>query len=221
MKLELSAEQVRVLGVMLEKQITTPDQYPMSINAITTACNQKSNRDPVVQYSEVDVQNVVDELIQQRLLADAGPSGRVNKYRHRFYGSEFSAFNFDSAQAAILCLLFVRGPQTPGELRTRSQRLNPFNDVGQVEACLNELANAEDGPFVVKLAREPGKREHRFGHLFSGEVAEVVTEAHSLSQNSVASTNSTVSIEEFEQLKAQVNQLTVELAELKQQLGAD
>ena len=219
MKLELTAEQIRVLGVMLEKQVTTPDQYPMSINAITTACNQKSNREPVVDYSEVEVQNIVDELIQQRLLADAGPSGRVNKYRHRFYGSEFSAFNFNSAKAAILCLLFVRGPQTPGELRTRSQRLHPFNDVTQVENCLNELANAEDGPFVVKLAREPGKREHRFGHLFSGEITESPATNHLASASAINNTG--VSAEEFAELKAQVAQLTAELAELKNQLGVD
>ncbi len=211
MKTELTFEQTRVLGVFLEKEVTTPDQYPLSINAITTACNQKSNREPVVEFSEVDVQNLVDELVDLRLLADARASGRVTKYRHRFYGSEFSAFSFNREKAAILCVLFLRGPQTPGELRTRTGRLANFTDVGQVEACLTELAHDENGPFVVKLAREPGKRESRFAHLFSGEINPDELASHTLTtQSSVADS----------ELAAQVAQLSAEVETLKSELAA-
>ncbi|WAJ71219.1 YceH family protein [Catenovulum adriaticum] len=208
MKLTLSFEQTRVLGVFLEKEITTPDQYPLSINGVTTACNQKSNRDPVVNFNESDVQNIVDELTQLRLVSDTGPSGRVTKYRHRFYGSDFSAFKFTAQQAAILCVLFLRGPQTPGELRTRTNRLADFSDVNQVEACLTELLNDENGPFVVKLAREPGKRESRYAHLFSGDVDLEQAPAPSIDDN--GSTHS--------ELESQVKQLSIEVESLKAEI---
>ncbi|AWB67138.1 hypothetical protein C2869_12145 [Saccharobesus litoralis] len=216
MKQTLSFEQTRVLGVFLEKEVTTPDQYPLSINGITTACNQKSNREPVVSYSEVEVQNIVDELVQLRLLAEASDSsGRVAKYRHRFAGSDFSAYPFDKAKVAIICVLFLRGPQTPGELRTRAQRLYPFADVGQVESILEQLAN-EDEPFIVKLPREAGKRESRYAHLFSGEV----NSAASVSDVTPASSGS--SNEEHElrisQLEQEVTELKAQLAEIKSAL---
>ena len=217
MKTELSFEQTRVLGVFLEKEVTTPDQYPLSINAITTACNQKSNREPVVEFTESQVQNLVDELVHLRLLSDTGAGGRVAKYRHRFYGSEFSAFKFNKEKAAILCVLFLRGPQTPGELRTRTNRLANFSDVNQVEACLNQLAQDENGPFVVKLAREPGKRESRFAHLFSGEVAQI--------EYASVSTGGQSNVSELEaqvlELTETVAELKAELAQIKQSLGIE
>lgn len=209
MKLTLSFEQTRVLGVFLEKEITTPDQYPLSINGVTTACNQKSNRDPVVNFSEGEVQTIIDELTQLRLISDTGPSGRVTKYRHRFYGSDFSAFNLTSQQAAILCVLFLRGPQTPGELRTRTNRLADFNDVSEVDACLNELLADENGPFVVKLAREPGKREARYAHLFSGEP--------DLSQTLAAASEPTPAAQS--ELEQQVTELSLEVAALKTEIA--
>lgn len=164
----LSAEQCRIIGVMLEKETTTPEQYPLSINGITTACNQKSNREPVMSLSEADVQNSVDELVKMNLLMiDHKASGRVSKYFHRFCDTEFGNLKFTAQQRAIICLLLLRGPQTPGELRTRSSRLADFADVNEVESALNQLQELNNLTLVKKLEREPGKRESRYVQLFS------------------------------------------------------
>ena len=130
--ISLSPEQCRVIGVMLEKETTTPDQYPLSLNAITTGCNQKSNREPVMALAETEVQNIVDELEQSnQLMVDHKASGRVNKYFHRFCNTEFGSLQFSAQQRAIMCVLLLRGPQTPGELRTRTNRLADFADVSE------------------------------------------------------------------------------------------
>jgi len=164
----LSAEQCRIIGVMLEKETTTPEQYPLSLNGILTGCNQKSNREPVMSLSESDVQNVVDELDQMNLLmVDKQVSSRVNKYIHRFCNTEFGNLQFTPQQRAIICVLLLRGPQTPGELRTRTNRLADFSDVGEVENTLNQLQDLNGQTLVKKLAREPGKRESRYLHLLS------------------------------------------------------
>ncbi|MEW6999125.1 YceH family protein [Colwelliaceae bacterium BS250] len=164
----LSAQQCRVIGVMLEKEITTPEQYPLSLNALTSGCNQKSNREPVMSLSESDVQNVVDQLIQMNIfMVDQMSSGRVNKYIHRFCNTQFSDLQFTPQQKAIICVLLLRGPQTPGELRTRTNRLADFNDVSEVETTLQQLKHLNDIEFVKQLARQPGKRDSRYVHLFS------------------------------------------------------
>ena len=164
----LSAEHCRIIGVMLEKETTTPEQYPLSINGITTGCNQKSNREPVMSLSEADVQNSVDELVKMnQLMIDHKASGRVSKYFHRFCNTEFGNLKFTPQQRAIICVLLLRGPQTPGELRTRTNRLADFADVGEVETALNQLQNLNNQTLVKKLEREPGKRESRYVHLFS------------------------------------------------------
>jgi len=164
----LSAEQCRIIGVMLEKETTTPEQYPLSLNGILTGCNQKSNREPVMSLSESDVQNVVDELDQMnQLMVDQQASSRVNKYIHRFCNTEFGNLQFTPQQRAIICVLLLRGPQTPGELRTRTNRLADFSDVGEVENALNQLQDLNGQTLVKKLAREPGKRESRYLHLLS------------------------------------------------------
>ena len=164
----LSAEQCRIIGVMLEKETTTPEQYPLSINGITTGCNQKSNREPVISLSEADVQNSVDELVKMnQLMIDHKASGRVSKYFHRFCNTEFGNLKFTPQQRAIICVLLLRGPQTPGELRTRTNRLADFADVSEVETALNQLQNLNNQTLVKKLQREPGKRESRYVHLFS------------------------------------------------------
>lgn len=166
--ISLSPEQCRVIGVMLEKETTTPDQYPMSLNGITTACNQKSNREPVMSLAESDVQYIVDELVQSnQLMIDHKASGRVSKYFHRFCNTEFGSLQFTAQQRAIICVLLLRGPQTPGELRTRTNRLADFNDVSEVESALNELQELNGQTFVKRLAREPGKRESRYVQLLS------------------------------------------------------
>ena len=142
--MQLSANQQRILGCLLEKQSTTPEHYPLSLNALVNACNQKSNRDPVLNLTDSDVQNALDELIDMRLVTiDEGLSGRVNKYDHRFCNTEFSNLQFSAQQRAIVCLLLLRGAQTPGELRTRSARLADFNNVNEVETALNKLIESD------------------------------------------------------------------------------
>jgi uncharacterized protein YceH (UPF0502 family) len=164
----LSADQCRVIGVMLEKETTTPEQYPLSLNAITIGCNQKSNREPVISFSENDVQNLIDELVEMnQLMVDRKASVRVNKYFHRFCDTEFGNLKFTPQQKAIICVLLLRGPQTPGELRTRTNRLADFNDVSEVEVALNQLKDLNGKVLVKKLEREPGKRDSRYVHLLS------------------------------------------------------
>lgn len=166
--IKLSAEQCRIIGVMLEKETTTPEQYPLSVNGITTGCNQKSNREPVMSLSDGDVQNSVDELVKMsQLMIDHKASGRVSKYFHLFCDTEFGSLKFTAQQRAIICVLLLRGPQTPGELRTRTNRLADFADVSEVEIALNQLQDLNNQTLVKKLEREPGKRESRYVHLFS------------------------------------------------------
>ena len=170
MDVAFSAHELRVIGCLIEKQITTPEQYPLSLNALVNACNQKSSRDPVLTLSETDVQQVVDALVKERWVVEkAGFGARVPKYAHRFCNTEFSPLQFDGNELGLLCVLFLRGPQSPGELRTRAQRLSDYSDIQTVESALQRLAQKENGPFVVKLPREPGKRDARYAHLFAAE----------------------------------------------------
>ena len=171
MNIELSPHEARVIGALVEKEITTPEQYPLSLNALVNACNQKSNRDPVLDLDDMTVQEVVDRLVKKYLVSEeTGHGSRVAKYRHRFCNSEYGKLKFSPQELGIICELLLRGSQTPGELRGRANRLCSLKDVAEVEAVLERLAQREDGPFVVRLPREPGKRESRYAHLFSGEV---------------------------------------------------
>ena len=174
MKMALSAQALRVIGCLLEKQVTTPDQYPLSLNGVVTACNQKSNREPVMNLSESEVQSQLDELVKKHLVtSNSGFGQRVSKYEQRFCNSAFGNLRLNHAEVAVLTLLFLRGAQTPGELRTRSGRLHEFSDINEVEQTLNGLISRDDGPMVVRLDREPGKRESRYMHLFGGDVVDV------------------------------------------------
>lgn len=158
MKYVLNEKEVRVIGCMLEKEVTTPEQYPLSLNALTLACNQKTSREPVMSLSEGDVQDTLDTLQKKHLVRpSSGTGSRVAKYVHRFCNTEFGDLKLTAAELAIVCLLLLRGPQTPGELRTRSNRLFEFNDVEEVENALEGLIEREDGPFVVRMPREPGR----------------------------------------------------------------
>ena len=171
MKIELNALEARVIGCLIEKQITTPDQYPLSLNALTNACNQKSNRDPVMALDDATVQQTLDSLNHKHfILEKSGFSSRVPKFQHRFCNTEFGTLQFSPVEVAILCELMLRGPQTPGELRTRASRMCTLSGVEDIESALEQLARREDGPFVVKLPREPGRRDARYAHLLSGEV---------------------------------------------------
>jgi uncharacterized protein YceH (UPF0502 family) len=172
MNIEFSANEARVIGCLLEKEITTPDQYPLSLNALTNACNQKTNREPVLELSEAVVQQAVDSLMKKYLVSDksAGYGGRVTKYKHRFCNTEFGSLKFPAQELGIICVLLLRGPQTPGELRGRTNRLCEFADADQVEATLKNLMAREDGPFIARLPRAAGARESRYAHLFSGSI---------------------------------------------------
>lgn len=205
MKMALSAQALRVIGCLLEKQVTTPEQYPLSLNGVVTACNQKSNREPVMNLSEMEVQSQLDELVKKHLVtSNSGFGQRVSKYEQRFCNSAFGNLQLSSAEVAVLTLLFLRGAQTPGELRTRSGRLHEFSDMNEVEQTLNGLTTRDDGPMVVRLAREPGKRESRYMHLFGGDVQEATTE--------------NLSATEHDDLATRVAQLEARVAQLEQLL---
>ncbi|MFC6671760.1 YceH family protein [Marinobacterium aestuariivivens] len=213
MELNLTLYQARVIGALIEKEITTPDQYPLSLNALTLACNQKSNRDPVLELDETSVQQTLDELARLRLVKEeSGFGSRVVKYKHRFCNTEFGELQFSEQELGIICVLLLRGPQTPGELRTRTNRLCSFNDVQQVERVLQKLMERDNGPFVVRLAREPGKRESRYAHLFSGEVTEAVA------TGPVASAAAEPADDRLTELEQEVASLKAEVAELRELL---
>jgi uncharacterized protein YceH (UPF0502 family) len=168
---QLSSHEARVIGSLIEKQITTPEQYPLSLNALVLACNQKSNRDPVLELTDQAVQELIDALSRKHLVIEkSGFGSRVPKYQQRFCNTEFSALQFTPQERAILCELLLRGPQTPGELRSRASRMAPFSNVTEVETALAHLAQDPAGPRVAQLPREPGRRDSRYAHLFSGEV---------------------------------------------------
>ncbi|STC89087.1 G20.3 [Edwardsiella hoshinae] len=208
----LSPIEARVIGCFLEKQITTPEQYPLSLNALTTACNQKTNREPVLELSESEVQNALDLLVRKHQIRSINaPGSRVVKYEHRFCNSEFGDLRFSPAEVALICCLLLRGPQTPGELRTRCNRLYAFADVNEAEQVLNRLAEREDGPFVLRLAREPGRRESRYAHLFCG--------APALGAEG-APVPAPLMVSEAETLSERVTALETEVAELKRQLAS-
>lgn len=218
MNLELTLHETRVIGCLIEKEITTPEQYPLSLNALTNACNQKSNRDPVLDLDEVTVQQLIDQLAKKRLVSEqSGYGSRVPKYQHLFCNTNFGTLKFSPQELAIVCELFLRGAQTPGELRSRANRMCRFGDVTEVETILNSLAAREDGPFVIRLAREPGRRESRYAHLFSGELA-----GASENESRPASTDYAAAAGagdgRLDQLERRVAELETEMAELKQRL---
>lgn len=175
---DLNAVEIRVLGCLLEKEATTPDQYPLSINGLVTAANQKSNRDPVLTLPEADVREAVTALTRRGLVRQASAyGGRVSKFEHRLGRAPGSALKAPPEQLAVLALLFLRGPQTPGELRSRAQRMVAFADIDAVESTLQTLAAHEDGALVECLPRETGKRESRWSHCLGrddGEPSPVV-----------------------------------------------
>ena len=209
MNIELSPLEARVIGCLIEKEVTTPDYYPLTLNSLTAAVNQKSNREPVLSLSDAEVQDVVSELISRRLVSDeSGFNSRASKFQHRFCNTEFGDLKLNEQELGIVCCLLLRGPQTPGELRTRTNRLCSFNDVKETEAVLERLAARESGALVVKLPREPGKRESRYQHLFSGEVD---LEALAVESSSASSFSSN----KMEMLEAEVAELRQEVAELR------
>ncbi|MDB6014007.1 MAG: hypothetical protein JWL65_6257 [Gammaproteobacteria bacterium] len=224
MKIQLTPVEARVIGCLIEKQITTPDQYPLSLNALVNACNQKSNRDPVLELEERVVQQTLDDLARKHFVVEkSGFGSRVPKYQHRFCNTEYGTLKLDPQELAIVCELLVRGPQTPGELRTRAARMATLGDVSEVEAALTRLSEREDGPFVVRLAREPGRRDSRYAHLFSGPVEgdkeERRVETHSSTTTPETAFPDMRQEERLERLEDEVRALRAELNELRARLG--
>lgn len=211
MDMDLSLLQTRVIGCLIEKEKTTPDQYPLTLNGLTTACNQKSNRDPVMDLSDMEVQAVLEELSQKHLIREeSGFGSRVAKYKHRFCNTEFSELKLSEQALAIICTLFLRGPQTPGELRSRTSRLCRFRDVHEVEDVLQTMSEREEYPLVVRMPREPGKRESRYAHLFSGEV-----EAADPAEYDTPVSSARVSLEMIQSLEARIAALEATVADLQ------
>ncbi|MGD0458871.1 MAG: YceH family protein [Terriglobia bacterium] len=202
--------EVRVLGSLAEKEITTPDYYPLSLNALINACNQKSNRDPVMALDERVVTQALDSLNEKSLAGQVtSADNRVPKYAHRLQ----EVFNFDRREMAVLCVLLLRGPQTPGELRGRAERMYQFDDLEGVESALRHLMEREP-PLVKKLARQPGTKESRYAHLLAGDVEGWIApvEAHP-----VAATGDQDE-QRITRLETDVQSLRTEIADLRQQL---
>ena len=208
----LSEVEIRVLGSLVEKELTTPDYYPLSLNALLNACNQKSNRDPMMNLNENAVSQALRSLEKEGLAGPAdGMENRVTKFEHRLQ----EAFNFDRREIAILCELLLRGPQTPGELRSRAERMHPFDDLGQVQSTLQRLAQREP-PLVTILPRQPGTKEARYAHLLSGDVK--IQESAAIPEVVVA--HNTANGERISRLENELVTLRNEVANLKQQLAA-
>ncbi len=214
----LTAAEARVIGCLIEKQITTPDQYPLSINALANACNQKSNRDPVLALAVTEVQQLVDVLVRKHVVMERGGFGsRVPKYQHCYCNTEFSPLKFTPQELAIVCELLLRGAQTPGELRSRAARMAPFADSSEVERSLEALAARAEGPVVRRLPRQPGRREARYVQLLTGEPsAELLAEAATPAEPAASAT--AIERVRLERLEEDVRNLREELDELRRRL---
>jgi uncharacterized protein YceH (UPF0502 family) len=206
----LTEIEARVLGCLVEKEITTPEYYPLSLNALVHACNQKSNRDPLMNVDEDSVRHALRALGDQILARSAGGDGRVPKYEHRLADT----FNFTRPETAVLCELLLRGPQTPGELRSRAERMHPFEDLSVVHSTLKHLMEREP-PLVKVLPRQAGNKEARYVHLLSGDVE--IREASPVKE--VAPSRISGENERIAELEAQISGLQKEVADLKSQFA--
>ena len=213
MDIHLDDIEARVLGCLIEKELTTPDYYPLTLNSLTAACNQKSNRNPILSLQETDVVRALDRLRTKHLSGERYGAGmRVAKYEHKIRDK----WPLEAREVAALCILLLRGPQTQGEIRGRSGRMFPFADVEEVERTLSGLKDREEGPFVVELPRQPGQKESRFVHLLCGEPnfeAIAATLAPEPATLQVRAEN-----ERIESLEAQVQSLQEQMTELKESL---
>ena len=212
MNIVLNEIEARILGALLEKEITTPDYYPLSLNSLVNACNQKSNRDPVMNLDEGSVRDALRTLHDNSLARSVSAAdSRVTKYEHRLQ----EAFNFDRREAALFCELLLRGPQTPGELRTRAERMHPFDDLSEAQSALQRLMNRAP-PLVKVLARQPGTKESRYIHLLSGDAKPVSSTA----AREVAAALEQEKMDGFSRLSSEMAELRRDVADLKQQFAA-
>ncbi len=214
MTLILNEVETRVLGSLVEKDVTTPDYYPLSLSALINACNQKNNRDPVTTLDEDTVRQALDTLQQKRL---AGPTSsadsRVTKYEHRLQ----EAFNFTRGETAILCVLLLRGAQTPGELRGRTERMHRFEDLTEVQTTLQRLMQ-RDPPLVRVLPRQPGTKESRYKHLLAGDAEDAQDAARAPSPASVHSNSADA--DRIARVEDELTNLRKEVADIKQQFAS-
>jgi uncharacterized protein YceH (UPF0502 family) len=213
--IQLTPNEARVIGCLMEKSVITPDQYPLSLNALVNACNQKSSREPVLSLEQGVVQRTVNDLIAKKHVMVQEFGSRVEKYQQRLCNTHFAAIKFSPAEFAVVCLLLLRGPQTPGELKAHSGRLHEFADPAEVDATIESLLTRADGPFVARLPREPRRKDHAYAHLFGGPVesAPLSLPSSEGSEPPVARPSALAALE------ARVQQLEQELAALKQTLG--
>ena len=210
MEFKLTESEVRVLGSLIEKDITTPEYYPLSLNALVNACNQKTNREPVMQLDEDAVRDALDGLEQQRMAGPArGADSRVTKYEQRLQ----EVFNFTRPEIAVLCVLLLRGPQTPGELRGRADRMHHFETLEDVQSALQKLMQREP-PLAKVLPRQPGTKESRYAHLLSGDVVE----AEAPVRAGAAVERNPADAERVARLEEEVAELRREVSEVKDQL---
>jgi uncharacterized protein YceH (UPF0502 family) len=221
-EITLSAEEARVTGALIEKQVTTPEYYPLTLNALVNACNQISNRDPVVSYDDATVARALESLRDKRLAREVRTAdGRVPKYRQVIE----ELYPLSRAELAVVCVLLLRGPQTPGELRARTERLYPFSDISFVEATLEGLAEGAEQrpPLAVKLPRQPGRKESRYAHLLSGPVEadetpeRAETGARSAAGRAAGDERAARLEEEVRALRAGLEELRREFAEFRKQ----
>ena len=216
MQSQLNDIEARVIGCLIEKSIVTPDQYPLTLNALTNACNQKSSRNPVMSLSQGEVQHAIRELESRHLVrTDENFKSRVEKYAQRFCNTRYSNLQFSDSELAIVCLLLLRGPQTPGELRSRSGRLHSFEDNAEVVQALTALTEREPDPLVVKLPRTPGRKDSEYMHLFSGpvDVEAHASQAHERAARGAPARHSVAELEE------RISQLEAEVAAIKAKLS--
>ncbi len=210
-------EELRIIGCLMEKAVTTPDQYPLTLNALTNACNQKSSRDPVMSLEQGMVARAARQLEEKALVSSSEGKGNVMKFTQRLCNTHLSELQFSEAEYAVICLLILRGPQTPGELRTRSGRLYTFDGNDEVKAVLKALMDREGGPVVARLARKPGRKDHEYTHLFAGEIESVDEDSSVVVQSSVTAQKG----DRIALLETRVSSLERALADLAQRLGEE
>ena len=215
MDIQLTANEARVIGCLMEKSVITPDQYPLSLNALVNACNQKSSRDPVMSLEQGVVERTVKDLIARGLVMTQEFGSRVEKYQQRLCNTHFADIKFSAAEFAVVTLLLLRGPQTPGELKAHSGRLYDFAELAEAEATVEALLTRSDGPFVARLPREPRRKDHAYAHLFGDRIESAPLDYRAAESSEAPATRPSA----LAALEARVATLEQELAELKRALG--
>ena len=218
MDIRFTPNEARVIGCLMEKSILTPDQYPLSLNSLVNACNQKSSRDPTLSLDPGIVQHAVNDLIASKHVMVQTFGSRVDKYQQRFCNTQFALIQLSPAEFAIVCLLLLRGAQTPGELKARSGRLHEFADVSEVDAALESLRARADGPFVARLPREPRRKDHAWAHLFGGPVTEAPRGTEPPAEREAPRARGQDAIAAIEERVANLERA---LAEIKRSLGIE